>query len=249
MTLEGKRMLRFGCVPYLNAKPLIEGLAGVVLRPPVQLAELLLKGRVDAALVPSVDVLRFGLAYVPGIAIASHGPSDSVRLHLRRPLDRVRTVLLDRASRSTNTLTRILLEKRYGMRPRYVSREPADAAVTIGDASFREYGCPSLDLASEWREWTGKPFVFAVWAHEKDHPQVGAIRKAVNTAKAAGHRALESIIEREHRRIGINRERCRKYLTECITFDLGAAEKKGLQLFGKHAREMRLLERETVAVP
>jgi len=241
-------MLRYGCVPYLNAKPLLEGLRGVVLRPPAELATLLEKQRVDAALLPSIEVLRRGLAVVPGIAIASPGPADSVRLHLRRPLDRVRTVLLDKASRSTNALARILLECRYAMRPRYVSREPADAAVTIGDASFREFGCPSLDLASEWNAWTRLPFVFALWAYDRGHPKAAAIKSELRAAKQAGRRALESIIEREHRRVGIERDRARRYLTECITYDLGAAEKRGLALFGKHARALGLLEREKALV-
>jgi hypothetical protein len=39
--------LRFGCVPYLNAKPLIEGLGGVSLHPPALLAGLLEKGRFE----------------------------------------------------------------------------------------------------------------------------------------------------------------------------------------------------------
>jgi chorismate dehydratase len=241
-------MTRLGCVPYLNAKPLIEGLGDVVLRPPAQLAELLAKARVEAALLPSIEVVRHGFVHVPGIAIASPGPADSVRLHLRRPLDRVRTVLLDRASRSTNTLTRILFEVRWGMKPRYVSREPADAAVTIGDASFREYGCPSLDLATAWREWTGLPFVFALWAHDPDHPRPAALRRALAAAKEAGRRALERIIEREHKRVGIDRDRARIYLTERITYDLGPREKRGLALFVRHARELGLLTKEAVLV-
>jgi chorismate dehydratase len=241
-------MTRLGCVPYLNAKPLIEGLADVVLRPPAQLAALLAKGRVEAALMPSIEVIRHGFVHVPGIAIASPGPADSVRLHLRRPLDRVRTVLLDKASASTNAMTRILFERRWAMKPRFVSREPADAAVTIGDASFREYGCPSLDLATEWREWTGHPFVFALWAHDRDHPRAAALRRELLAAKEAGRRALERIIEREHKRVGIERDRARRYLTECITYDLGAPERKGLALFARHARELGLLRPEAVTV-
>lgn len=241
-------MLRYGCVPYLNAKPLIEGLRGVTLRPPAQLPELLLRGRVDVALLPSIEVLRWEFATVPGIAITSEGPSDSVRLHLRRPLEHVRTVLLDRASRSTNALTRILLERRYTMKPRFVSREPADAAVTIGDASFGEFNCPSLDLATQWREWTDLPFVFALWAHERDHPQGATIRRTLKMAKQAGRRALEAIIEREHRRIGIPRDRCHTYLTERIGYELGSRELRGLRLFERHAREMGLLEKEKVLV-
>ena len=67
--------LRIGCVPYLNAKPLIEGLEGLCLKPPADLVGLLVSGRLDVALLPSVEVLLRNLDSVPGIAIASPGRS------------------------------------------------------------------------------------------------------------------------------------------------------------------------------
>jgi chorismate dehydratase len=58
----------------------------------------------------------------------------------------------------------------------------ADAAVLIGDAALRAlYEAPGrglsvTDLGQEWREWTGLPMVFAVWAVRRefaaDHPGV-----------------------------------------------------------------------------
>jgi chorismate dehydratase len=237
--------LRIGSVPYLNAKPLIEGLEGVVFRPPSELVGLLEAGRVDAAIVPSIDVLRRGWAHVPGLAIASPGEADSVRLQLLKPLSRVKVVALDRNSRTTNALARILLERRFGLSPRYVAADPArglkgDAAVTIGDASFRDYGVPSLDLGAEWRAFAGRPFVFALWAHEPGHPCAAEIRRVLRAAAAGAD--LGAIADREYRRVGIPRERCRRYLLECMSYRLGPGERAGLACFEKHARALGLLE-------
>ena len=237
------RPLRVGCVPYLNAKPLIEGLPGILLRPPSELVGLLAEGRLDAALIPSIEVLRRGWAFVPGVAIASPGPTDSVRLWLKKPLERVEVVALDRNSRTTNALARILLEKKHGLSPRYVTADPSkglkgDATVTIGDASFRDLGVPSLDLGSEWAEWTGKPFVFALWAYEKGDARAAEIRRMLRRPIAP----IEPIVEREHARVGISRERCRAYLTRCITYGLGPAERAGMKLFARHARSLDLEE-------
>src|SRR5262245_56423467 len=242
--------LRIGCVPYLNAKPLLEGLDGVLLRPPADLAALLAEERLDAALLPSVEVLRHRWAFVPGVASASPGPAETVRLHPMKPLSALRTVALDRNSRTTNALARILLEKRFGLTPRYVTADPArglkgDAAVTIGDASFRDYGVPSLDLGAEWRAFARTPFVFALWAHRKGHPRAAEIRKRLRAAAERGD--IDAIVEREHRRVGISRERCRRYLTENITFRLGPAERAGLKLFERHARSLGLLEQAAEA--
>ena len=237
--------LRIGCVPYLNAKPLLGGLDGALLRPPADLVPLLAEERLDVALLPSIEVLRARWAYVPGIAIASPGEADSVRLHLLKPLSQVKTVSLDRNSRTTNALTRIVLEKRFALSPRYVTADPAaglkgDAAVTIGDASFRDYGVPSLDLGAEWRTFTGKPFVFALWAHRRNHPRAAEIRRRLR--EAVGRADIAAIVEREHARVGISRERCRRYLTECITYKLGPAERAGLSLFARHARSLGLMD-------
>ena len=240
-------MIKIGCVPYLNAKPLIEGLEGVVLQPPADLVDLLVSGKLDVALLPAIEVLRRGLAYVPGIAIASPGKTDSVRLHHSVEIPDIRRVALDRNSRTSNMLTRIILEKRYGVRPRYVTRDPAkglsfkavDAAVTIGDTSFRPAGVPFLDLGTEWKAFTGRPFVYALWAHRPGHPKAAEIAATLREAKRRGTAKIPAIARREAKRLGLTPKFCRTYLTEYITFDLGPAERAGLRLFEKYAEECR----------
>jgi chorismate dehydratase len=56
--------------------------------------------------------------------------------------------------------------------------QEADAAVLIGDAALRanrhdgpRYGLQVHDLGAMWKEWTGLPFVFAVWAARRDYLQ------------------------------------------------------------------------------
>jgi chorismate dehydratase len=238
-------MLKIGCVPYLNAKPLLEGLDGVVLRPPADLVGWLVSGRLDVALLPAIEVLRRGLTHVPGIAIASPGRTDSVRLHHAVAIPEIRRVALDRNSRTSNLLTKIILEKRYTLRPTYVTRDPAkglsfkavDAALTIGDTSFRLGGVPFLDLGTEWKAFTGLPFVYALWAFRQGHPKAKEIAAALRGAKRRGTGKIPEIARRESKRLGLTPKYCREYLTECITFDLGPAERKGLRLFGKYAEE------------
>jgi chorismate dehydratase len=79
-------------------------------------------------------------------------------------------------------LAQMLLADRYGADPEYFRCPPdlsqmlmeADAGVLIGDPALRAmYEAPAkglqvVDLASEWRDWTGLPMVFAVWAVRKD---------------------------------------------------------------------------------
>jgi chorismate dehydratase len=238
-------MIRIGCVPYLNAKPLIDGLDGVLLLPPADLVGRLVGGKLDVALLPAIEVLRRKLAFVPGIAIASPGKTDSVRLHYKGEIADIRRVALDRNSRTSNMLTRILLEKRHGLRPTYVVRDPSkglsfkavDAVVTIGDTSFRPGAVPFLDLGAEWREFTGKPFVYALWAHRPGHPEARGIAATLRAAKKRGTARIPEIAKRESARLKLTPAYCRKYLTESITFDLGPAERAGLRLFGKYADE------------
>ncbi|MCX7827456.1 MAG: ABC transporter substrate-binding protein, partial [Verrucomicrobiae bacterium] len=91
------RSPRIGCVPYLNAKPLIYGLEKEVeFEHPSRLAARLAAGELDAALVPVVECFRQpGYVMADGVAIACEGAVKSVFLAHRQPLERVRQVVVD----------------------------------------------------------------------------------------------------------------------------------------------------------
>jgi len=237
-------MLRIGSVPYLNGTPLTEGLKRVVFKPPSLLADLLLAKKLDVALVSVSAALEHGWAWVPGIAVASPGKTDSVRLHHKVDLPDVRRVALDRNSRTSNVLARIILERRYETRPSYVMRDPSrgvsfkgfDAAVTIGDVSFRPLGVPYVDLGKEWLDFTGLPLVYAVWAYRDGHPRAKEMGALLREAKERGLSRIGEISRREAARRGLSPRFCRKYLTEHITYDLGSAERAGLRRFARYMR-------------
>lgn len=244
---------RIGGVPYLNAKPLLWGLDSdpavrLVLKPPSKLAPDLAAGRLDAALLPAMEALRRDWRPAAGVGIACRGAVESVLLHLKRPVRELRTVALDPNSRTSNALVRILLERRFGISPRYVTHDPTagdfrhdpkiDAALTIGDASFRKLGLPTLDLGAAWAHMTGLPFVFAVWAMPE---RQAALEARLARAAHEGRARIAGIARRDHASAGLSVARAKAYLERSIVFDLGPEERLGLKLFERHARDLGLL--------
>ena len=98
------------------------------------------------------------------------------------PLTDIKRVALGSTSRTGVLLAKMLLADRYGVRPEFFRCPPelgtmlleADAAVVIGDVALRAlYEAPTsgltvTDLGAEWRDWSGLPMVFAVWAVRKE---------------------------------------------------------------------------------
>src|SRR5215216_7710588 len=121
-------VMRIGAVNYLNSKPLVYGLDALVpsirlsFDLPSRLADSLLAGRLDVALVPSVEFFRTpGSTIVSNACVACRGPVLSVKLHFRVPPGDVRRVALDEGSRTSAALTKILLAEVYGIQPKWES--------------------------------------------------------------------------------------------------------------------------------
>ena len=147
---------RLGVVSYLNTRPLVQPLESRLFEHPFDLiydvpsrcADNLREGKADVSLVPSIEIARGSEPFciVPGVAIASKGPVQSVLLITQRDPEDIRTLALDESSRTAATLVRIVLEKRFSCRPIASQSAPSldemlaanDAALLIGD--------PALDL-------------------------------------------------------------------------------------------------------
>lgn len=178
----GNVNIRIGGVPYGVGAPLLAGLeaaAGVALAkaPPTTLIERLRAGTLDAALVSSIEAIRApGYAVAADLGIACKREIRSVRAFRRRGAP-IRTVGLDQSSATSVALLRLLLanvharEVDASVRFETVAptRRPADLphdlVLMIGDHGLgADPGDREIwDLGSEWRRWTGLPFVFAVW--------------------------------------------------------------------------------------
>src|SRR5439155_26204047 len=96
------RPVRIGAVAYLNSKPLIEDLAELandaelILDVPSRLADDLLAGELDVALIPSIEILRDAdYEIVSDACVATRGPVLSVKLFSRVPFARIRTLALE----------------------------------------------------------------------------------------------------------------------------------------------------------
>lgn len=239
---------RLGCVPYLNAKPLIHGHAReVLLMPPSEIARRLSGGTLEGGLSPVFAWLAEPARYVgiEGVGIACHGAVHSVILAHRGPLAELRRVRLDGASRSSANLLRVLLAEYHGLRPEF-EEMPAPASggerlarggeglLLIGDAAigFRrreQRGVEVLDLGAEWLRATGLPFVFALWLLRHDLPKPGALGERL---RHWHERNLSRGGEIARRYGGTDPVFAAHYLTECIRYRIGPQEKAGLEKYG-----------------
>lgn len=237
--------LRFASVPYLNARPLLDGLeaeVGPVRREvPARLVELLRAGEVDVALAPVVAGFEDpGLTIVPAAVIAARGPVESVLLFCREAPARCRTVGLDTSSRTSAALVRVLFRERWRASPQFVPRDPdpdlsrlaLDAALLIGDPALqaRWVGPPPVDLAEEWLAWTGLPFVFAAW-HARTAEAARLAEAPLRRAAARGRADLDLLADDGARELHLDRTRMRHYLRECLDFEFGELERAGMETF------------------
>jgi chorismate dehydratase len=247
---------RVAAVSYLNTVPLVwgmlhgpqRGLLDVSFCLPSECAARMAAGEAEIGIVPSVEAARQGLEIIPGAGIACHGPVRSILLVTKVAPERVRTLATDASSRSSAALARIVLERRYGARPRAVSMPPdvpamleaADAALVIGDPALRlrpeALPYATLDLGGEWCALTGLPMVFAVWAC-RPGAQAPDWAEALLGACRYGLEHLEDIVRAEAAPRGLSEALAREYLTHRVVLELGEREYEGMRLFVEYARQ------------
>ena len=183
-------------------------------------------------MIPSIEYQRIpGLRVVPGLGIAASSEVRSVLLVSRVSREKIGSVALDPASRTSAALTRILLKRRYGLCARRSPRVPkgsADAALVIGDPALktRQNGHVVLDLAAEWRAFSGAPFVFAFWAVREgvDSPEVsGLLRRSYE----AGRRDFARLVRDEAATSGLSEPVVEDYLRHALHYDLDAGGPRG----------------------
>ena len=145
--------LRISIVQYLNTAPLVWGFTNGPLRGkydlsftvPSQCAEDLRAGRADVAIIPAIEYQRIDdLVVLPDMAIASKKQVRSLLIVAKKPIEQVKSLALDRSSRSTQALTRILCAEHWKIAPEFFEAPPdlramlqrADAALLIGDPAL-----------------------------------------------------------------------------------------------------------------
>lgn len=246
--MSSERRLRVAAVGYTNAWPLtrfldrrhFEVLEGV----PSEAARKLRAQEADLGLVPVAALLNDGdWKVVPGHAIGCDGAVASVLLVGETPLEEWEAVALDGESRTSVILAQILLKgplKRPDLRVMDVDAgsgafhaQGKVGAVVIGDAALN---LPArlthrIDLGKVWKDWTGLPFVFAVWASRVDlrPEELAGLRAAA--ARGLAERVFAPAGERA-------------YLTQNVRYDFDDRAMMGLRRFAALGHAAGLFRRE-----
>jgi chorismate dehydratase len=253
--------MRIGAVSYLNTKPLVYRLTELapqhelIFNLPSRLADDLAAGRLDVALIPSIEFFqRDDYQIVSDACIACRGLVRSVKLFSRVEPAKIRTLALDEGSRTSVALVQILLHERVGATPKLlplaIDARPedvaADAILLIGDRAMRR---PSEDFVAEWDlgdiwcRWAELPFVFAMWVARKGlADEIAELSLALSKSRDLGVANVEQIAATEHAAVGLTHEECVTYLRDHLYFYLGTREHAGLSLFKEHASRLTLIE-------
>jgi len=248
---------RIGCVSFLNARPLIDGLDGheaMAIRydVPSALLDDLLAGAVDIALCPVIDyqLSPAPLTIVPVGGIGCDGETLTVRLFSRVPLEDIDRVHVDTDSHTSIVLMQVVLADRFGVRPEVVRRtgeaDEAQALLLIGDkvvtdAPADEAYPHQLDLGEAWKRATGLPFVFAVWMARRDEP-LGAAPALLERAQRENASRIDAIVEAWAPRRGWPSELARRYLGELLKYRVGRRELMAMERFFERAAALGLID-------
>lgn len=235
------RPARLGRIPWINAFPvygaidrgLIPVNAEVVSGTASELNDLLAAAELDVSVVSAVEYARNAAAYhlLPDLAISCDGPVRSVKLFSRRPVEQLdrSTVLITASSRTSVLLLELLCRHRWSVTPRFATARaeamdleqlrglPHEAVLVIGDAALllaAEGRYPvEIDLGAEWKQWTGLPFVFAVWAarRQSDQEAAGQVHRSLLASREWGLAHLDQLAGDAAAATGLPLRVCRPY--------------------------------------
>ena len=263
-------MTRLGVVSFLNARPLIAGLereAGLtcVHDVPAALTPRLESGELDVALIPIVDVLRSGgrLRPVSDACIACDGETMTVRVFSQVPPHKVNTLFVDGDSHTSVALSRVIwrewFERELEICPIDARRDAIDrmeSVLLIGDKVVdqrRGSFAYEIDLGGAWRQQTGLPFVFAVWAARAEavagravlsEDRLAQIAETLERARDRGVLQAAEIARSQGPGLGWPVELAERYLCRCLKFQLSARCFEGASLFGELAFRHGVIEQK-----
>jgi len=235
---QSLKPFRVGSVKALNTVPLTRGLEDeIVYATPAELAGMLRRDELDAALVSIVEPLLTGRYDVlDGIAVAALGEVRSVLMAHRRPIEEITEVYCDTASLTSVQLLKVLLAER-GLKPEfkplagYDFSQLPDYALLIGDNALDLALGPHQheiwDLGQAWFEMTGLPFVFAAWSLRRGIENSN-LRRQLREARDFGLDTLEHIIQS---RTEYTLDFRKDYLGWHLHYHLGTDEKRGIAKF------------------
>ena len=182
-------MMKISIINYSNTIPFLYGLqsnAELVGRSeffyhyPAQSVEMLRNNQVDIGIVPVATIPSIPNGrIISNFCIGARKHVDSVCLCSPVDLPDIQRITLDYQSRTSNMLTKVLAKHVWNINPQfedstqgYETERNTSAKVIIGDRAlqYKSSFAHTWDLAQEWYNAFGKPFVFACWVANKDIP-------------------------------------------------------------------------------
>ncbi|MEO5815767.1 MAG: menaquinone biosynthesis protein [Gemmatimonadaceae bacterium] len=234
---------------------------------PTKLNHAMAAGTLDVSVISAVEYARDAARYLllPDLAISCDGPVRSVMLFSRRPAESLGggRVLVSRSSMTSVALLRLMFEEVWRTEPTFipsdaeipdlvrVGTEPHDARLIIGDAALMlTSGASELaadypfvyDLGSVWKDWTGLPFVFAVWVAQRTSPVAGslAVHAQLIQSRDWGLDHLDELAAQAADANGVPRPKALEYLSG-LDYGLRYEHLAGLTaFFGKLAASGRV---------
>jgi len=254
-------MLKLGHIVYSNCFPPHAGIVTHKVAFPFQLVEgiptrlnrLLYEGAIDVSPSSSIEYATNPGRYVllPDLSITSKKHVMSILLESKVPIEELngKVVALTTASATSTVLLRILLEVRYGARPDYVPYEQgvedpsdrADAMLTIGDLAIRRSAGSAYphcyDLGRVWHEFTGLPFVFALWQvndRKNIHKDLSRLYDILMESRTYGLSHFDELAAAASGRFGIPAPVLKDYWN-LFSYGFGEEEQKGLMAYYGYA--------------
>lgn len=245
-----QKKVRVGAVSYLNTKPLIYGFehgmmsdeVDLIIDYPSKIASMLLKDEIDVGLVPVAIIPEMKQYFIiSDYCIGSVGEVASVCLFSEVPLNKIETILLDYQSRTSVALLKVLIRNFWKIKvvfeetsENYQSKiSGTTAGLVIGDRALQQRKVSSYiyDLGTEWKNFTGLPFVFAAWISNKKLDS--CFIQHFNEANAFGLHKIDEVVNKNPFEVFD----LHKYYNHYIRFDMDEKKKKGLELFLKMLNE------------
>jgi chorismate dehydratase len=255
---------RIACVSFVNARPLIDGLDSrddvrLMLDVPSRMLDALESKRAEVALLPTIDLLHRAdrVRMLPVAGIGCDGPTLTVRLFSRSPIESTRVLACDGDSHTSIALARIVLRKRFAIDPELIplaraSDRPFETRLLIGDKVVCEPPADmphQLDLGDAWKQLTGLPFVFAVWATRCDiePARIDALTTLLEDSLRRGLQNIDAIIQNFAIPRGWPPALARQYLTRYLHYDIGRLAFDGIEEFQQRTLVQSTGDRRTEA--
>ena len=261
--------LNIGHIEYANCTPIFTALSAhfdctgyrFVDGVPAHLNAMLRAGSLDLSPSSSIEYAQAHGEYclLPELSISAIGPVKSVLLFSRLPIEELdgAAIGLSAESDTSVNLLKVLLSRKYGLNNSFertplplseaLSRYPA--LLLIGDAALRGAASPGecrvYDLGELWHDFTGLPFVFALWIARRSaaREQGGALQalsRDLVAAKKLAYASYSEIAATCRERAWVGTEELVDYW-QTISYELTPAHLEGARCFFRHAFEMGLI--------